>query len=146
MEKPKIDILTADAFQKIVGVLQFNQSDTGVKSAQLFEELERQGTLSSHYKDLYARLGRYKLKVERQVKYVRGKVELEYRRGKKSVDGIAKMTDAMVKACVEVDQEVCESEDLLIEATWWYNQAANYSLAMDQRMDIMRMLQKEKDR
>jgi hypothetical protein len=146
MEKPKIEMMTADTFHRIVEVLQFNQQDTAVKAAQLFDELERQGILSSHYKDLYARLGRCKLKVERQVKYVRGKVELEYRRKIKTIDGIAKMTDATVKACVEVDEEVCESEDLLIEVTWWYNQAANYAMAMDQRMDIMRMLQKEKDR
>lgn len=146
MEKPKVDILTAENFQKIVEALQFKQSDTAVKAAELFAELERQGMLAAHYKDLYARLGRYKLKVERQVKFLRGKVELEYRKGGKTVAGISKMTDATVKACVEIDEEVCESEDLLIEVTWWYNQAANYSLAMDQRMDIMRMLQKEKER
>ena len=145
-EKQAIEVLTKEVFDKIVSALEFRKSDTSVKAANLFNELERQGELAAYYRDCYARLGRYKMRVERQVKAIRAKAELECRVGQRAIRGITKMTDATVKACVEADEEVAESEDLLVEVTWWYNQAANYALAMEQRIDIIRMLQKEKDR
>ena len=138
--------ITAENFKRITDVLVFKPNDTSVKAMRLQEELERQGELSSYYNDCYARLGKYKLRMERQVKQVRAQTELDFRTNRKKVEGIERMTDATVKACVETDPEVCAAEDLLVEITWWYNQASNYSLAMSQRLDIMRMLQREKDR
>jgi len=138
--------ITKAQFDTIITTLAFDRNDTTVRAVSLQDELERQGMLSARYSDLYARLGKYKLKMERQVKATRANIELEYREGARTKSNIVKMTDATIKACVESDLIVNAAEDLLIEITWWYNRAANYALAMNQRIDIMRMLQKEKSR
>lgn len=141
-----MDWITAEKFKLITSGLNFNTDDAVVNGANLEEELTRHGAIAAYYYDLYSRLGKYKLKVDRQVKEVRMQVELDYRTGKRAAEGMPKITESAVKALVETDKDVRAEEDLLIEVISWYNRAANFATAMTQRIDLMRMLQKEKER
>lgn len=138
--------ITLDKFKMITSALEFNRDDASVRASLLSDELERHGALAAYYYDLYSRLGKYKLKAERQVKEMRAKVELEYRTGQRTNSNIAKMTEGTIKSLVETDTDVVAEEDLLIEVVSWYNRAANFATAMTQRIDLMRMLVRERER
>lgn len=138
--------VTLEKFKNITSGLAFNSDDAVVKLGNLVEELEKHGALAYYYYDLYSRLGKFKLKVERQVKETRMRVELEYRSGIRVNKSIPKITEGAIKALVETDADVIAEEDLLIEVISWYNRAANFATAMTQRIDLLRMLQKEKER
>lgn len=138
--------MTKEQLKQITDALTFDPKDTSITAGDLSGELERHGLLSAQYNDWYARLGKAKLQTELNIKRLKAETELAYRSGVRvpSVEG--KLTEATIKALVDADKVIIEQEDLLVEIIYWYNKAANYSVAMTQRLDIIRMLQKERER
>lgn len=138
-EQQRQSLFTREQLDAIVSALSFDERDTWVKREEIDQALESQPVLQHKYSDIWARMSRYKVRAERQVKLVRARAELDYRNGTKPIPPALKQTDATIKALVEADPEVNEAELLLADVTYYANIASNYASAMNERLDIIRM-------
>lgn len=138
-------MISKEKLKVIYDSLTLNKDDTLIHMVDLNTDSVNSARIFLHYADLLATLGRYRNEAERQVKRIRAKAEIEYRRGVRKIEGELKITDSTAKALVEADTEVGEAEDTLTYAYFVFNKVNNFVEALRQKHEQLKVLQyKEK--